>query len=84
MKILIVCGEHFNKSNGLSLSTKRFVEQLRRVGDEVRVLSSDHDGKSEYSVPVMRVPLVAGVMEQQNYHDDTAVPVHCGTACLST
>ena len=68
MKILIVCGEFFNKSNGLSLSTQRFAEQFRRLGDEVRVLSSDHGGKSEYSVPVMRVPLVAGIMEQQNYH----------------
>ena len=68
MKILIVCGEYFNTGNGLSLSTQRFAEQFRRLGDEVRVLSSDHGGKSEYSVPVMRVPLVAGIMEQQNYH----------------
>lgn len=28
MNILIVCGEYFNQSNGLSLSTQRFVEQL--------------------------------------------------------
>ena len=52
MKILIVCGEYFNQSNGLSLSTQRFVEQFKRLGDEVRVLSSDHGGISEYSVPV--------------------------------
>lgn len=68
MNILIVCGDYFNKSNGLSLSTQRFVEQFRRLGDEVRVLSSDHGGKSEYSVPVMRVPLVDGIMDRQNYH----------------
>lgn len=48
MNILIVCGEYFNQSNGLSLSTQRFVEQFKRLGDEVRVLSSDRGGKSEY------------------------------------
>ena len=68
MNILIVCGEYFNQSNGLSLSTQRFVEQFKRLGDEVRVLSSDHGGESEYSVPVMRVPLVNGIMDRQNYH----------------
>ena len=68
MNILIVCGEYFNQSNGLSLSTQRFVEQFKRLGDEVRVLSSDHGGRSEYSVPVMRVPLVDGIMDRQNYH----------------
>ena len=68
MNILIVCGEYFNQSNGLSLSTQRFVEQFKRLGDEVRVLSSDRGGKSEYSVPVMRVPLVDGIMDRQNYH----------------
>ncbi len=54
MRILIVCGEYFNSSNGLSLSTQRFVEQFKRLGDEVRVLSSNHGGISEYSVPIMR------------------------------
>ena len=68
MKILIVCGEYFNQSNGLSLSTQRFVEQFKRLGDEVRVLSSDYGGISEYSVPVMRIPLVDGIMDRQNYH----------------
>ncbi len=68
MRILIVCGEYFNSSNGLSLSTQRFVEQFKRLGDEVRVLSSNHGGISEYSVPVMRVPLVDGIMDRQNYH----------------
>ena len=68
MNILIVCGEYFNQSNGLSLSTQRFVEQFKRLGDEVRVLSSDHGGESEYSVPVMHVPLVDGIMDRQNYH----------------
>ena len=68
MKILSVCGEYFNTSNGLSVSTQRFVKEFARLGEEVRVLSSDHGGISDYSVPVMRIPLVDGIMEKQNYH----------------
>ncbi len=68
MKILIVCGEYFNRSNGLSISTQRFVKEFVRMGEEVRVLSSDHGGISDYSVPVMHIPLVDGIMDKQNYH----------------
>ena len=68
MKILIVCGEYFNTSNGLSISTQRFVREFVRLGEEVRVLSSDHGGISDYSVPVMHIPLVDGIMDKQNYH----------------
>ena len=67
MKILIVCGEYFNKSNGLSISTQRFVKEFMRLGHEVRVLSSAHGGVSDYSVPVMHVPLFDGIMDRQNY-----------------
>ena len=68
MKILIVCGEYFNLSNGLSISTQRFVKEFLHMGEEVRVLSSDHGGISDYSVPVMHIPLVDGIMNKQNYH----------------
>lgn len=68
MKILIVCGEYFNSSNGLSLSTQRFVKEFKKLGEDVRVLSSDHGGISDYSVPAMRIPFVNGIMEKQNYH----------------
>ena len=68
MKILIVCGEYFNQSNGLSISTQRFVKEFVRLGEEVRVLSSNHGGVSDYSVPVMHIPLVDGIMDKQNYH----------------
>ena len=68
MKILIVCGEYYNKSNGLSISTQRFVKEFARMGEEVRVLSSEKGGVSDYSVPVMRIPLIDGIMDKQNYH----------------
>ena len=31
-------------------------------------MSSDHGGISDYSVPVMRIPLIDGIMDKQNYH----------------
>ena len=68
MKILIVCGEYFNVSNGLSLSTQRFVKQFRRFGDEVRILASDRGGTPDYAVSNMKVPFVEGIMEKQNFH----------------
>lgn len=68
MKILIVCSEYFNKSNGLCLSTQRFVREFRRMGEEVRILSSDHGGRPEYPVPLMKLPFVEGIMDKQNYH----------------
>ena len=68
MKILIVCGEYFNTSNGLSISTQRFVKEFLRMGEEIRILSSDHGGVSDYSVPVMHIPMIDGIMDKQNYH----------------
>lgn len=67
MKLLIVCGEYFNASNGLSISTQRFVKEFKRLGDEVRILASDRGGKPDYSVSVMKLPLINDIMEQQNY-----------------
>ena len=67
MKILIVCGEFFNRSNGLSLSTQRFVKEFRALGQEVRILSSDRGGQPDYAVPVMHLPFVNGIMEKQNF-----------------
>ena len=67
MKILIVCGEFFNKSNGLSVSTQRFVKEFMRQGQQVRVLADDRGGKADYTVPVIHVPFFNGIMEAQNY-----------------
>ena len=68
MNILIVCGEYFNKSNGLSISTQRFVREFKKSGDNVRILSMDRGGEPDYAVSVMKVPLVEGIMDRQNYH----------------
>lgn len=32
MKILIVIDDYFNKSNGMSISTQRFVHEFKKMG----------------------------------------------------
>ena len=68
MKILIVCSEFFNSSNGLCLSTQRFVKGFLDLGEEVRILASDRGGTPNYSVPVMHIPLIDGIMSKQNFY----------------
>lgn len=68
MKLLIVCSEYFNSSNGLSISTQRFVKEFRKLGDDVRILASDNGGTPDYSVSIMNIPLVDDIMDKQNFH----------------
>ena len=68
MRILVVCSEFFNSSNGLCLSTQRFVKELIDLGQEVRILASENGGTPDYPVPVMRLPFVNGIMDKQNFH----------------
>lgn len=48
MKILIVIDDYFNKSNGMSISTQRFVKQFSKMGQDVRVLASIAGGEPDY------------------------------------
>ena len=67
MKILIAINDYLNKSNGMCISTQRFVEQFRAAGHEVRVLSNRRYGEVDYSLDVVRVPLFAGIIEKEGY-----------------
>lgn len=40
MKLLIVIDDYFNKSNGMCISTQRFVREYKKMGQDVRVLST--------------------------------------------
>ncbi len=68
MKLLIVCSEYFNSSNGLCISTQRFVHEFRKLGDEVRILASDNGGTPDYRVSAMKLPFIEDVMDKQNFH----------------
>ena len=67
MKILIAINDYLNKSNGMCISTQRFVERFRAAGHEVRVLSNRRYGEVDYSLDVVRVPLFAGIIEKEGY-----------------
>ena len=54
MKILIVIDDYFNKSNGMSISTQRFVHEFKKMGQDVRILSSIAGGKPDYPLPIMQ------------------------------
>ena len=48
MKILIVINDYLNKSNGMCISTQRFVEEFRAAGREVRIATNDRYGALDY------------------------------------
>jgi len=68
MKILIAISDFYNNSNGLCVSTQRFIKEFRKLGHEVRVISSNHGGEPDYSLPIKRYPVINGVVEKQNFH----------------
>ena len=68
MKILIVISDFYNTSNGLCVSTQRFINEFKKLGHEVRVISSNHGGEPDYSLKVKRYPFINKVMEKQNFH----------------
>ena len=67
MKILIVINDFFNKINGMSISTQRFVTSLRKMGHEVRIAANASNGNPEYPMEVLRIPVFAGIIEKEGY-----------------
>lgn len=67
MKILIVSNDYYNNSNGMCISTQRFVGEFRKMGLEVRVCTNDRYGVPDYPLGVLRVPVFAGIIEKEGY-----------------
>lgn len=67
MKILIVATDYFNESNGLCISTQRFIKCFKERGHEVRVVTNNRRGTSEYPLEVYKVPLFNGIIEKEGY-----------------
>lgn len=68
MKILIVIDDYFNQSNGMSISTQRFAHEYKKMGQEVRILSTGKD--ADYSVPELKIyiPIIYGLIKKQGFH----------------
>lgn len=58
MKILIVIDQYDNLSNGTTISAKRFVEGLRKNGNEVEVLSTGINDENKYTLKTYKFPKV--------------------------
>lgn len=59
MKILIVIDQYDGANNGTTISARRFVENLRKLGNEVRVISTGKKEKDKYIVKKLRLFPVA-------------------------
>lgn len=68
MKILIVIDDYFNKSNGMSISTQRFVKQFLKMGQDVRVLASIAGGEPDYPLSVMTIPIFKDIIAKEGFH----------------
>ena len=68
MKILIVIDDYFNKSNGMSISTQRFVKQFSKMGQDVRVLASIAGGEPDYPLSVMTIPIFKDIIAKEGFH----------------
>lgn len=68
MKILIVIDDYFNQSNGMSISTQQFAHEYKKMGQEVRILSTGKD--ADYSVPELKIyiPIIYGLIKKQGFH----------------
>lgn len=66
MTILVVVDQFDNSTNGTTVSSRRFVEQLRRRGHEVRVLCCGEPGPGKFVVPERNIPIVSYFSRKQN------------------
>ena len=58
MKILIVIDQYDNLSNGTTISAKRFVDGLRKNGNEVQILSTGKDEEDKVSLKTYKFPKI--------------------------
>ena len=58
MKILIVIDQYDNLSNGTTISAKRFVDGLRKDGNEVQILSTGKDEEDKVSLKTYKFPKI--------------------------
>ena len=66
MKILVVIDQYDGANNGTTISARRFVENLRKSGNEVRVISTGKRDKNKYIVKELRLlPIANKIIKSQ-------------------
>lgn len=59
MNILVVIDQYDGANNGTTISARRFVDNLRKDGNEVRVISTGKQDKDKYVVKELKLPPIA-------------------------
>lgn len=66
MKILIVIDQYDGENNGTTISARRFVENLRKRGHEVKVISTGKEEEGKYTVDKIQLtPIVNKIITSQ-------------------
>lgn len=66
MKILIVIDQYDGANNGTTISARRFVENLRKLGHEVKVISTGENDENKYAVkPIKLLPVANWIVTSQ-------------------
>ena len=67
MKILIVINDYMNSSNGMCISTQRFVAEYKKMGHQVRIVTNNRYGELDYPLDVVKVPVFSDIIEKEGY-----------------
>jgi len=67
MKILIVINDYLNKSNGMCISTQRFVKEFKKHGHVVRIITNNRYGEMDYALDVVKIPVFSSIIEKEGY-----------------
>ncbi|MGN0234702.1 MAG: glycosyltransferase [Paludibacteraceae bacterium] len=69
MKILLVIDDYISSNNGTTISCRRFAEELRRQGHEVRVLGTSlPDEPDMFRLEEYHLPIVDGLVRANDFH----------------
>ena len=65
MRILFVIDQLDNANNGTVMSTRRFAAILRKMGNEVRFVSTGEEAEDKYIVGELYLPFFNGIIKKQ-------------------
>lgn len=68
MRILIAIDDYFNQSNGMCISTQRFVKEFKKMGHDVRIISRNINGTPDYAMPKLSVPFFNKLIQKEGFH----------------
>ena len=68
MRILIAIDDYFNQSNGMCISTQRFVKEFKKMGHDVRIISRNINGTPDYAMPRLSVPFFNKLIQKEGFH----------------